>query len=276
MHDISVAVPTLNSARYLENTLFSLVRQTGCSVDIIVADSGSVDETLNICNKYSIKTIFVPPGSMYSAINKALEECESTWLCYLNSDDLIYPNSYARLIYCGERQNADIVYGGCDFVDDEGRFIHSFTPGRPKELKSHFLTSEMSFAQPTAIFRRNVFEQLGGFNEQYQHVSDFDFFFRAINAGFKFAMLEGKSVSGFRTSPTQISRKIEQVQKEIKLVHQVYAQPTIKDRWVTGLWKIRNWPNYLIRLLRYKVLTGKLKIARTSEIYGDEDHVLLK
>jgi glycosyltransferase involved in cell wall biosynthesis len=126
MYDISVAVPTLNSASYLENTLFSLVHQTGCRVEVIVADSGSEDETLNICKRYSLKTMFIPPGNMYSAINKALAVCESPWLSYLNSDDIVYPNSYARLIRYGENQNADIVYGGCDFIDEELYFVKRF------------------------------------------------------------------------------------------------------------------------------------------------------
>jgi glycosyltransferase involved in cell wall biosynthesis len=271
MVDISVAIPTLNSARYLENTLFSLVHQTGCSVEVIVADSGSVDDTLNICKKYSIKTIFVPPGSMYPAINKALAACESPWLCYLNSDDLVYPTSYARLIHCGESQNADIVYGSCDYIDDEGRFLHSFSPGRPKELKSHFLASEMSFAQPSAIFRQKVFRQLNGFNEQYRHNSDFDFYFRSILAGYEFARLEGKSVCGFRISSTQISRKRNEVENEIEQVHQNYPRPAMKDLWLTGLWKIHNWPNYLIRLLRYKVMTDHYGFVRTTDVYGEQD-----
>ncbi len=271
MYDISVAVPTFNSANYLESTLFSLVHQSGCRVEVIVADSGSVDETLDICRKYSIRTMFIPPGSMYSAINKALEKCESPWLSYLNSDDIIYPASYARLIRYGESQNADVVYGGCDFIDNEGRYMHSFSPGRPKELKSHFLASEMSFTQPAAIFRKKVFLELNGFDEIYNLTSDFDFFFRSIISGHKFAMLDGKSVCGFRISSTQFSQKTKMMQEQTKQVCQKYGKPTLKDYWFTGLWKFRNWPNYLIRLLRYEVMTNKYRFVRTTDIYSDEE-----
>jgi hypothetical protein len=149
--------------------------------------------------------------------------------------------------------------------------MHSFSPGRPKELKSHFLASAMSFAQPSTIFRQKVFRQLNGFNEQYRHLSDFDFYFRSILAGYKFALLEGKSVCGFRISSEQISRSIKEVKKEIEQVHQDFPKPTMKDLWFTGLWKIRNWPNYLIRLLRYKVMTDKFRYVRTTDVYGEED-----
>jgi glycosyltransferase involved in cell wall biosynthesis len=269
MHEISVAVPTFNSEKYLESTLFCLVHQIGCNVEVIVADSGSVDETLNICKKYSIKTIFVPPGSMYPAINNALALCESPWLCYLNSDDLVYPTSYARLIHCGESQKADIVYGSCDYIDREGRYLHSYSPGKPRELKSHFLASQMSFAQPSAIFRQNVFRQLNGFSEQYRHISDFDFYLRSIMAGFKFAMLEGNPVCSFRVSSSQISQSIGQVKMELNQIRRDYPKPSMKDLWVTSSWKIRNLPNYLIRFLRHRVMAGKYKYVRTTDVWPD-------
>ncbi len=270
MYDISIAVPTLNSEKYLENTLFCIVHQLGCIVEVIVADSGSVDETLTICKKYSIKTIFTPPGNMYSAVNKALAACESPWLSYLNSDDLVYPTSYAKLIRYGESQHADVVYGSCDYVDEEGRFLHSFSPGRPKELRSHFLKFEMSFAQPSSIFRKDVFRRLNGFNEQYQLLGDFDFYFRSILAGDKFAMLEGKSVCGYRISATQISRNRTQRNKEIVQAHQYYPRPTLMDLWPTWRWRIRNWPNYVIRLFRYKTMNSQFRFVRSTEVYGDE------
>jgi len=271
MYDISVAVPTFNSARYLENTLFSLVHQIGCRLEVVVADSGSVDETLNICGKYSIRTIFFPPGNMYAAINKALFTCESTWLCYLNSDDIVYPSSYARLISYGESQNADIVYGSCDFIDNEGRYLHSYSPGRPNELRSQLLVSSLPFAQPAAIFRKKVYKQLDGFDERYNLTSDHDFYLRSTLAGFKFAMLKGKSVCGFRISSTQLSQKTIMMREQTKQVCQKYGKPTFKDYWLTGLWKIRNWPNYLIRLLRYKVMIGKYGLLRTTDVFSKKE-----
>jgi glycosyltransferase involved in cell wall biosynthesis len=271
MYDISIAVPTFNSAKYLENTLFSIAHQIGCNPEVIVADSGSMDETLNICGKYSIKTIFIPPGNIYSAINEALSICESPWLTFLNSDDIVYPNSYARLIRCGERQNAEIVYGSCDYIDEEGRYLHSYLPGYPNELRSQFLTSDLSFAQPASIFQRQVFSQLNGFDEQYNLTSDLDFYIRSVFAGYKFAMLEGRTVCGFRISSLQLSQQTNKMKAQNDQVRQKYSKATIKDFWVTRIWKMRNWPNYLIRLLRYKVLTGTYRFVKSTDVYNYEN-----
>src|SRR5215471_7494468 len=113
---IGVVVPTLNSASTLQWTLCSLRSQRNVTQEIVVADSGSNDGTPDICKGWGIKTIYVPPGNMYRAINAGLSQIESEWVTYLNSDDIVYPDSYARLVACGEQQGASLVYGDCDFV----------------------------------------------------------------------------------------------------------------------------------------------------------------
>src|SRR5215469_16640666 len=95
---IGVVVPTLNSAATLHWTLCSLRTQRDVSIEIIVADSGSTDETPDICKFWGVQTIYVPPGNMYRAINAGLRQFDTEWVTYLNSDDVVYPNSYARLV----------------------------------------------------------------------------------------------------------------------------------------------------------------------------------
>lgn len=266
MFDISVAVPTYNSAKTLEATLFSLSQQKGCKVEVVVVDSGSTDNTLHICKKYSIPTLYIEPGNMYAAINAALNKSNSPWLSYLNSDDLVYPNSYARLISQADASKADIVYGSCDFIDEEGRFIHSYLPGYPNELFSQFKSSQLSFAQPASIFKKEVFKQLSGFDEEYKLASDLDFFLRSIFNSRKFAYLKGSPVCCFRVSLTQLSQQKELAKMENDSIRRKYGKPSMTDLWFTSIWRFRNWPNYLIRLFRYRTIKGKFTYVRTLDL----------
>ena len=77
---IGVVVPTLNSAATLTWTLCSLRSQRDVSVEMIVADSGSVDGTLNICKFWDVRTIYVPPGNMYRGINAGLRQLDAEWV----------------------------------------------------------------------------------------------------------------------------------------------------------------------------------------------------
>src|SRR5215472_12245746 len=94
---IGVVVPTLNSGSTLDWTLCSLKSQQGVAIDVLVADSGSEDETLAICRRWAVPAIYVPPGNMYRAINAGLRQMTAEWVTYLNSDDFVYRHSYSRL-----------------------------------------------------------------------------------------------------------------------------------------------------------------------------------
>lgn len=264
---ITVVVPTLNSVQTLEWTLFSLTMQRDCQVTIVVADSGSTDGTLELCSRYSVQHIYVPPGNMYRAINAGMMLSETHWVTYLNSDDFVYPSSYARLMKCGNENQSDVVYGSCDFVDWEGRFIHSYTPGYPHELLQQFLHAQLSFAQPAAIFTRQLFSELSGFDEAYRNAADLDFFLRAVLAKKRFTMLPGPPVACFRIHYHQKSQDTHQVLNETRHVQNRFGDA--KKSFVLDVfrWRARNIPNYMIRILRYLSLNRRLKIVRTLDAW---------
>lgn len=267
--DISIVVPTLNSANTLAWTLLSLQSQEGSEVETIVVDSGSTDRTLEICEQFKVKVIYAPPGNMYRAINVGLKTASTTWLGYLNSDDMIYPRSYARLIQFGLAQDASIVYGSCDFIDRENRFLFSYFPGKPHELLAQFRSSQLSFAQSAAIFRSEVFHQLSGFDEQYNLASDFDFFWRALLQEFYFGQLNGPPVACFRISGSQLSQNKAVMIKQVNQIQSKYRPPQFQDYFFTFYWRGRNVPQYCLRLLRRYLISGKLFLARTLDPFDE-------
>lgn len=268
-HSISCVVPTLNSAETLETTLLSLKSQRGVNVEITVADSGSDDDTLEICQQFSVATIYVEPGNMYRAINAGLSQSRSEWLAYLNSDDWLYPDSFARLIELGDSSGADVVYGNCDYADGSSRFVYSFAAARPEQLAPLFRLGRMGFAQPAAIFRRSLYQRLGGFDEQYCFKADADFYIRAINAEARFALLDGPPVCCFRVHTAQLSnRKRELIEEEGK---RVFGAPGMKSRasdfMALAEWRLKNLPHYLLRIARASLLSRRPRLPRAIEDY---------
>lgn len=271
-NEITIVVPTLNSDRTVEWTLFSLQKQDGCRVKIIVVDSGSTDSTLELCKLYDVEVLYCPPGNMYRAINVGLQQATTSWVGYLNSDDLVYPKSYLRLIELGNKKTADIVYGGCDFIDSENRFIHSYTPGLPNELLAQLLTSQLSFAQPATIFRRNVFEDLGGFDEKYTLAADLDFFLRAIKNKYVFGYLAGPPVACFRVSRGQLSQYRPAMIEEVDSIKSVHDEKLLLERVYVVRWKARNIFQYVVRILRGYQLSSKIRLVKTLDVNNYQDH----
>lgn len=253
---ITVAVPTLNSASTLEWTLLSLRSQVGCLVDIVVADSGSSDATLDICKRCGVPSIYVPPGNMYRAINAVLRNSQSEWLAYLNSDDCIYPDTFSRLISHAEQNGAAIVYGNCDYVDHQGRFLYSLLSVMPKYLLSFFRYGVFGFAQPAAVFHSSVYQRVNGFDEKYSLSSDVDFYSRAFISGVNFSRLPGASVAFFRLHENQLTSKMSvAMEKEKALIRAVFGPAHLFDHLIVGVvWRLINLPNFVIRIFRKYLL----------------------
>jgi glycosyltransferase involved in cell wall biosynthesis len=265
--NITVVIPTLNSGWCLGETLQSILGQVGSTARIIVADSDSTDDTRKICVQLNVEVVSEPKGNMYRAINAGLRHCNTEWVAYTNADDPWYGDAHRRLLEVGQKQGADIVYGTCDCIDAHGRFLYSFDPPPPEQLLAFFRMAWMPFAQTTVVFRRSLFEQLGGFDERYRLSADFDFFLRAYMAGAHFVRAPGRPVSRWRLHESQLSAKHAEAAEFEKRDSAARAglRPKGADRALILLWRVSNWRNYAERIMRGTQLRGKMALPRAMD-----------
>jgi glycosyltransferase involved in cell wall biosynthesis len=249
---IGVVVPTLNGAATLDWTLCSLRGQRDIGVEILVADSGSQDRTLEICKRWDVPTVYIAPGNMYRAVNEGLRRLDTEWITYLNSDDIVYPDAYARLVAHGEREKASVSYGDNDLVDYEGRYLFTFRAAPPERLQRLLRCGDLALTQAAAIFRRPAFEELGGFDERYRHVADVDFFYRLAASGKRFAKVPGAAVAAFRRHGSQLSvREGAASRGEHALFRNLnHVGPSRTALLDLACWRAQNLPEYFWRVLR--------------------------
>ncbi|MBF2057335.1 MAG: glycosyltransferase [Cyanobacterium sp. T60_A2020_053] len=259
LHQITYAIPTLNSALTLDTTLHSLKNQVNVDVNIIVVDSSSTDSTLEICQKWGVKTIYAEKGNIYRAINCGLANATTEWVAYINSDDWLYCDSLAKLIALGNKENADVVYGRCDYTDEYGRFVYSYEPCKPQYIESAFLSSTLGFSQQTTIFRKTLFDSLNGFDESYFLSGDRDFFVRALQKGAKFSFLDDFPVACFRLHQNQLSssRMDEHRQEGKKIAELMSKKINAVNKIDLIKWRFSNLGHYGLRFLRQSLLCGR-------------------
>lgn len=94
-NNFSVIIPTYNSAKYIKNTLISVVNQTYLNYEIIVIDDGSNDNTVEIIsnffknlNNISFKLLEQKNSGAGSARNNGINNAKYDWIAFLDSDDL--------------------------------------------------------------------------------------------------------------------------------------------------------------------------------------------
>lgn len=113
---ISVIVPIYNADRYLERCLSSIIGQTYKNLEIICVDDGSTDNSLAICNKYSlldnrIKVIHKNNGGVTSARKAGMKIASGEWVGFVDSDDWLELYAYERMIKKGEKKDVTLICG---------------------------------------------------------------------------------------------------------------------------------------------------------------------
>lgn len=253
---VGIVIPTLNAADTLTHTLASLQGVRGIT-RVLVVDSGSIDDTCDIARRHGLEVVPAAREGMYAAINVGLRRLDVEWLTYLNGDDVLY--DVERLLDVARREAADVVYGTVDFVDVAGRFVHSWTSAAPGRLLPLYRAGVSPLLQQGTLFRRRVFEDLGGFDSRWKFVGDADFWIRALKAEFRFSRLAAPPVAGFRLHADQLSRRhaaaMQEEFRDVLAAHGI-RPARLHTLLHASVYRAGHLRQYLERILRHSDLTG--------------------
>lgn len=184
---ISVIIPTYNSAKTLQRTLYSVFKQTLTPHEIIVVDDGSWDDTIEILKSYGSKIKFICQGNSgaSAARNKGASLATGDVIAFLDSDDIWHNRKLEMQAEVFDKDKSvgicTTAYGVCTAYDDidAEEFTDSEMPKmKYREIKfAQVFTSPYLLPSSTAV-RKNIFDHLGGFDETLETAEDIDLFLR--------------------------------------------------------------------------------------------------
>ena len=264
---LAVIMPTLNAAATLRWTLESLRPLVDNDCRLIIVDGGSADGTLAIAEAFPC-TLLTTPGTMYQALNHGFTHARADWLTWINADDLLYSDSVLRRLAIA-RASDDVLYGPVDFIDSAGRFVHCWQSAAPHDLLALYQAGYSPLLQQGTLFRRTVFETLGGFNARYTLVADADFWWRAVEGDVRFRDCMQSSVAAFRLHEKQLSQAFrEEMKAEHRRMWNDHSRrgPTWRSRAAFMRWRLANAGNYAVRFLRRANLVGTAGCAGSYDI----------
>jgi glycosyltransferase involved in cell wall biosynthesis len=182
---ITVVVPTFNQAKTLDQTLTSIMDHNNSEgLEVLVFDSMSTDGTSKVLNKWENRCTIIreKDRGQSDAINKGFRKAKGEIICWLNSDDIFFPNALDQVRQSFSENPATQVLSG--------RGVHLFQDGGfkitfPENLdfgKSVSNDFQTDILQPTVFFRRDLVEKIGGINPRLNYVMDWDLWCRFLKA----------------------------------------------------------------------------------------------
>ncbi|MBV8481259.1 MAG: glycosyltransferase [Verrucomicrobia bacterium] len=181
---ISIVTPSFNQGRYLGETLDSILGQGYPSLECVVMDGGSTDESVGVIRARQERLAFwqsQPDQGQAAAINEGFARARGAIFGWLNSDDL-HTNGTLQTVanlLAGSEDEAAVVYGSCELFRDNGSLIERRS-AVPFDLNRLQITDFLD--QPSVFFTRAAWEQVGPLDESLHYAFDWEWFLRAAKA----------------------------------------------------------------------------------------------
>jgi glycosyltransferase involved in cell wall biosynthesis len=181
--EISVIIPTHNRRAMLREALASVTAQRGASFEVIVVDDGSSDGTWDdlAARRDDIRAVRTERRGPAAARNRGLAIARGALIAFLDSDDLWMPEKLARQsLFMRNHPDCAVSQTGETWLRD-GRRVN---PGRrhrkrPGDIFADALRTCL-ISPSAAILRRELLDEVGGFDEDMTACEDYDLWLRVL------------------------------------------------------------------------------------------------
>lgn len=159
---ISVIIPVYNKARYLNNLLSDLLKQTFTGYECILIDDGSNDDSGQLCDNISkidnrFRTFHLINCGVSNARNYGICQSEGDYITFVDADDRLYPQYLENLYKCITENNVEFVISGLEkYWTDSDRKEFIKYPYNGIKTKKEILSDFAQVQQNNGIFGYSV------------------------------------------------------------------------------------------------------------------------
>lgn len=198
---VSVIIPSYNYAKYIGACILSVFEQTYASVELIIVDDCSTDESVSIItelinsqkmqDRFS-NTILVcnekNRGAHYT-INRGIELANGKYIAVLNADDLYECNRFEKMVALLMDTSSALAFSSVKVIDQDATPLCSeealYFEGLPTKASSEdnlfflLLQSNITVSTGNLLFEKALYLRLNGFRK-FKYIHDWDFVLRAL------------------------------------------------------------------------------------------------
>jgi glycosyltransferase involved in cell wall biosynthesis len=178
----SVVIATYNYGRFLGRAIRSVLEQRA-ELELIVVDDGSTDDTEKVICDYASDSRLRPfrteNGGQARAKNHGVAEARGEFVAFLDADDYWLPEKLSRqLSLFRKRQETGVVYSFAGLVDPNGRHLPFEMPPCHRGMVLPRLYGRAFIPFSTAVVRKRLLDQHGGFDESLKMGIDYHLWMR--------------------------------------------------------------------------------------------------
>jgi glycosyltransferase involved in cell wall biosynthesis len=178
---VSVVMSVLNEEYHLQDAVSSILRQTLDNIEIIIVDDGSIDATPEIlngllANDYRVKIIrHENPRGLPASLNEAITSSISPWIARLDGDDTAkLQRLQTQLKFLEEHPEVGLLGSFSRVIAKSGAEIGVLhTPVSDAEIR-RTMRRRNAFVHSSVMFRRDLFDAVGGYNEAFKYSQDYE------------------------------------------------------------------------------------------------------
>jgi glycosyltransferase involved in cell wall biosynthesis len=242
---VSVVIPTHNYGRFLGRAVKSVLTQTYSTVECIVVDDGSTDETPEVLASFvgSVTVVRQAASGPSSARNAGLRVARGAYVAFLDADDEWMPEKLQQQVSLLEDAKAAAVGCGIRVVSADGRLVgRKLFPAQVSDpidvrrqlrelaLRSFWVGGSAS----GALVRREVLDEVGGWDAGLRVAEDWDLW--------------------LRIGATHVIRNLQQYCVAITVHHQSSAWHDAEFKWQhrQRAWQqaLARWPDDMAPIAR--------------------------
>ena len=181
-----------NAEKTLKKSLESIVNQTYENFEILIADDGSTDNTLNICEEFlskyeNIKLVVNKKNiGLTKTLNLLIEESKGDYIARQDADDISYNYRITKQLDFLLENNLDVVLSRAKIMNQK-RMIPGISYYLPKKL---LIKLKNPYIHGTLFIKTNVMKKLGGYDEKFYYAQDYKLMTDLHNAQNKIKMMK--------------------------------------------------------------------------------------
>ena len=165
---VSILLPVFNGTPWVRETLDSMLQQTLTDFEIIAINDGSKDDSLTVLHSYNdprIRVVDQENQGLAATLNTAIAMARGRYLARQDQDDLSLPERLARQVhFLDNHPDIGVVGTWAEIIDANGTAIGMHKHPEHSATLAEFLLWNNPFVHSSLMFRRTVFDSVGGYS----------------------------------------------------------------------------------------------------------------